>query len=126
MRFSRGYLAWTGLVLATELFIALEMDDAFVRPYVGDTLAVVLLYAALRSVLELSGVAATLIALAIAYGVELAQYFHAVDRLGLSDVAFARVVLGTYCDPRDFLAYTAAVPLIALAERVAKARRGYV
>jgi hypothetical protein len=61
-------------------------------------------------------------ALAVALLVELAQAFSLVERLGLADVAFARVVLGTYCDVHDVLAYTAALPLLALAERAVTTR----
>jgi hypothetical protein len=104
-------------VLAAEVLIALWVRDAFVRPYVGDTLAVVLMYCAVLSVLELPRAKVALGALGCALVVELAQAFQLVERLGLADVAIARVVLGTYCDVRDVIAYTAALPLLALAER---------
>jgi hypothetical protein len=119
LRFSAPYFTWTCVVLATELFIALAVDDGFVRPYAGDTLAVVLLYVALLSVLDVRQVHAALGALAIAWLVELGQYLHIVDRLGLADVTIARVVLGTFGDVHDLVAYTAALPLIALVERFA-------
>jgi hypothetical protein len=122
MRFSACYFAWTCGVVAIELYIALAVDDAFVRPYVGDTLAVVLLYVAALSVLDVRRSGAALGALAVAWLVELGQYMHLVDRLGLAEVAFARVVLGTFGDVRDLVAYTAALPLIALTERVVDAR----
>jgi len=122
-RFSKHYFAWTCAVVATEAFIALALHDDFVRPYVGDTLAVVLLYVAQLSVLELRRSSAALGALAVACVVELGQCVHIVDRLGLADVAVARVVLGTFGDLHDVVAYTAALPLIALAERVAAAPR---
>lgn len=122
-RLSRGYFSASAVVLVVELFIALELDDAFIRPFVGDTLAVVLLYTALLSAFELPRRATALAALGFAFAIELGQYFQLVRWLGLGDVAWARVALGTFCDPRDFVAYTAALPLIALAERVAKASR---
>ena len=121
LRFSRPYFAWTCAVLVTELLIALAVDDDFVRPYLGDTLAVVLVYVTLLSVLDVRRVPAALGALAVAWLVELGQYMHVVDRLGLADVPVARVVLGTFGDVHDLVAYTAALPLIALAERIAGA-----
>lgn len=123
VRFSKRYFTWTCAVLAVELFIALALHDDFVRPYVGDTLAVVLVYAALLSVLEVRRVSAALGALVVAFTVELGQYVHIVDRLGLMDVTAARVVLGTFGDVHDLVAYTAALPVIAFAERVADARQ---
>jgi hypothetical protein len=122
LRFSAPYFSWTCAVLATELFIALAVDDDFVRPYLGDTLAVVLLYVALLSVLDVRRLHAALGALAVAWLVEVGQYLHIVDRLGLTDVIVARVVLGTFGDVHDLVAYTAALPLIALAERFADRR----
>ena len=119
LRLSKRYGAATLAVLVMVLVIALSVRDAFVRPYVGDTLAVVLLYCAVLSVLELPRAKVALGALAVALLVELAQAFQLVERLGLADVAFARVVLGTYCDLRDVVAYAAALPLLALAERSA-------
>lgn len=119
LRLAKGYSASTLAVLAVEVVIALFVRDAFVRPYVGDTLAVALLYCAVLSVLELPRAKVALGALAVALLVELAQAFQLVERLGLADVAFARVVLGTYCDLRDVVAYAAALPLLALAERSA-------
>jgi len=119
LSFSARYFAWTCAVLATELFIALAVDDDFVRPYLGDTLAVVLVYVAVLSVLDVRRVSAALAALSVAWLVELGQYMHVVDRLGLADVTVARVVLGTFGDVHDLVAYTAALPVIALAERLA-------
>jgi hypothetical protein len=117
MRFSKRYFALTSLVLVVETFIALAMDDAFVRPYVGDTLAVVLLYAALLSALPLRRLHAAVLAFLCACGVELAQAFDAVERLGLSHVPAARVILGTHFDPYDLCAYAAALPLLVVLER---------
>lgn len=122
LRFSKPYFTWTCLVIATELYIALAVDDDFVRPYVGDTLAVVLLYVAVLCVLEVRRPSAALGALAVSWLVELGQYLRMVDRLGLADVTVARVVLGTFADAHDLVAYTAALPLIALAERLADRR----
>jgi hypothetical protein len=122
LRFSKRYGGAAIAVLAVELVIALFVRDAFIRPYVGDTLAVVLLYCTVLAALELPRAHVALGVLGVALLVELAQAFSLVERLGLADVAFARVVLGTYCDARDVLAYTAALPLLALAERAATSR----
>lgn len=116
LRLAKGYGAAALLVLAVELIIALFVRDAFVRPYVGDTLAVVLLYAAVLAVLELPRAAVALGALAVALLIELGQGLGLLETLGLADVTVARVVLGTYCDPHDCVAYAAALPLIALTD----------
>ncbi len=53
MRLHRGYAALTALLLAIEVVIALFVHDAIVRPYVGDALAVILVYTGLRAVTRL-------------------------------------------------------------------------
>lgn len=117
LRLAKGYGAAALAVLGAEVVIALCVRDAFVRPYVGDMLAVVLLYCGVLSVLELPRARVAAGALGVALLVELAQAFQLVDRLGLGDVSFARVVLGTYSDIHDVIAYAAALPVLALAER---------
>lgn len=122
IRFSKHYFALTLILLVVETCIAWLVDDAFVRPFVGDTLAVVLVYAAMRSGLDIARRKAALCAFALACAIELGQYFRLVELLGVADVPLARVVLGTYCDARDFAAYAAALPFIALAERLCHER----
>jgi hypothetical protein len=107
MTFRFPYALATLGLFAVEVAIALFVHDRFVRPHVGDTLAVVLVYLALRAVTRLPRVGAVLVALAVACAVEIGQAFDLVDRLGLGDSALARCVFGTGFDPWDFLAYLA-------------------
>jgi hypothetical protein len=67
-------------------------------------LAVVLVYLALRAITPLDIGRSAAAALAIACAIELAQWFHLADRLGIHD-RLARVLLGTGFDAADFLAY---------------------
>ncbi|MFV0623406.1 DUF2809 domain-containing protein [Sphingomonas sp. ac-8] len=120
--FRSGYAGLALLVFATEAAIALWVRDRIVRPYAGDSLAVVLVYLVLRASTRLSVGAATAAALAIACAIEGAQRFHFVRLLGLDAYPVARVVLGTGYDPHDFLAYGAGGILILLVETL-RARR---
>ncbi|WP_420138015.1 DUF2809 domain-containing protein [Sphingomonas sp.] len=97
--------------------IALFVHDRLVRPYLGDSLAVVLVYCGLRTITRLRVGTATACALAIAFLVEFGQALHYVDRLGLEHIRWARIVLGTGFDPQDLLAYTAGAAAILLVER---------
>ncbi len=117
MRFSRRYFLLTVCVLGVELVIAHAPTGSFTRSYLGDTLAVVLLYVALLSVRQTPPVRAALYAFGCACAVELGQAFDLVERLGLGHVPLARIVIGTHFDPGDLLAYGAALPLLALADR---------
>lgn len=123
MRFDRGYAALTLVLLLAEILIALFVRDAIVRPYVGDALAVVLVYAGLRTITRLGVVPATLLALLIAIAIEFGQYFHLLDHIGLSDDRWARIILGSGFDLHDFLAYAAGALIVLLTERYRRASR---
>jgi len=123
MRFDRGYAALTLALLVTEILIALFVRDAIVRPYVGDALAVVLVYAGLRAITRLGVVPATLLALLTAVAIEFGQYFHLLDHIGLSGNRWARIILGSGFDPQDFVAYAAGAIVVLLAERYRRASR---
>lgn len=123
MRFDRGYAALTCALLVTEILIALFVRDAIVRPYVGDALAVVLVYAGLRTVTRLGVLPAVALALLTAIVIEFGQYFHLLDHIGLSDHRWARIILGSGFDPQDFVAYAVGALSVVLAERYRRASR---
>ncbi len=105
-------------IFAIEVLIALFVRDAFIRPYVGDVLAVALVYTALRAVTPLGLWPAIILALAIALGVELGQLFGVARALGLDSNPVARVVLGGSFDPTDLVAYLAGAALVLAAENL--------
>lgn len=103
-------------VLAIEVLIALFVRDRFVRPLLGDTLAVLLVYLALRAATPLGVIPAAAIALCIAVAIEFGQLFGLRQMLGLEHSELARVVLGSGFDPRDFTAYGAGSVLAVVGE----------
>jgi hypothetical protein len=115
----RTYAAFALGLLAIEVLIALFVRDTFIRPYVGDALAVAFVYCALRAALPLAMWQALAVSLCIAFAIEIAQYFHVLDRLGLADNAIARTVFGYGFELMDFLAYIAGGAAVALVERIA-------
>lgn len=114
----RGYAGLALGLFFIEVLIALFVRDAFVRPYVGDMLAVALVYCGLRAATPLALWPALAISLAIACAVEFGQYFHVLDRLGLSTNILARTVLGYGFEGADFLAYAAGGAGVLILERV--------
>ncbi|MDB5676221.1 MAG: hypothetical protein JWM65_3203 [Sphingomonas bacterium] len=110
------------LVLLIEIAIAAFVHDALVRPYLGDSLAVVLVYLALRAATQLGVRWSAATAFAVACAIEFGQLFHAADMLGLGHYRVARVVLGTGFDPADFLAYAGGGVAVIAVEAVR--RRG--
>lgn len=120
----RIYLIVAVALFAIEVLIALFMRDAFVRPYVGDVLAVAFVYASLRAATPLGLAPALGLTLAIALGVEIAQALNLLDAIGLRDNAIARTVLGGVFDRADLGAYAAGAALVLIAERIAPPREG--
>lgn len=118
----KSYALAALIVFGIEVVIALFVRDDFVRPYLGDVLVIGLIYLVLRAVTSLPIWPAVAITLAIAFSVELAQALNLIDILGLSDNAFARTVLGSAYDLRDFAAYAAGGMGVLAIEAVRKAR----
>lgn len=87
------------------------------RPYLGDVLAVILVYCGLRAVLAVEVIPAVTIALLIAFAVELGQLIGILDMLGLRGNTVARVVLGSGVDLKDLLAYVAGAAIVLVIER---------
>ncbi|TGX55933.1 DUF2809 domain-containing protein [Sphingomonas gei] len=122
MRFHRGYALLTLALFLIEVVIALFVRDRFVRPYLGDTLAVIFVYAALRAAFRIQVIHAAAIALLIAILIELGQLFRVLDWLGLQDNPVARTVLGYGFEAKDLLAYAAGALIALAAERVRAGR----
>lgn len=86
-------LAFCGL-LATEIVIALFVNDAFVRPYVGDMLVTLLLCCLCRVIIPDKVRLLPVYVFIFAAGVEIGQYFDLVALLGLEDNRILSIALG--------------------------------
>lgn len=93
------------LLFATEVIIALFVKDDFIRPYGGDILVTVLLCALVRIFVPEKLKLLPLYVFAFSIVVELAQYVDIVGILGLSDIAFFRIIIGTSFSFIDILCY---------------------
>jgi hypothetical protein len=118
MQFNRYYAVWTAILFFVELGIALFVDDDFIRPYVGDVLVVILIYAFVRAFFKVAIVPAALGVWVFAFGVEILQYFNIVELLGWEASAIARTVIGTTFDGEDLVAYTLGIGLILGSEKL--------
>lgn len=99
------YLAMTVFWLAVEVVIACYVHDRFIRPYVGDVLVVVVVYCFARIWVPQGVRLLPLYVFLFAAGVEVLQYFHLVELLGVGNNTFLRVVLGSVFDLKDILCY---------------------
>lgn len=120
MTFRPVYALATVLVFVIEVLIALYMHDAFIRPYGGDILAVILVYLGLRAVTPMGVRSAVLLALLIAFAIEFGQLFHVLDHLGLGRNRLLRVVLGGVFDLKDLACYVAGAVLAGVVEMARK------
>jgi len=124
MTFRSSYALATIAVLGIEIAIARFVHDAFVRPYLGDSLAVVAVYLALRAVTQLRMMPAVTIAFAFACAIEVGQFFDLVDLLGVGTNRVARIVLGTSFSLTDFVAYAGGAVCVLAIEMVCGRARG--
>ena len=99
------YLIATIILLVIEVFIALYVHDDFVRPYVGDMLAVIFMYTFMRIFIPEEVKLLPLFIFLFAVAVEILQWFHIVDILGLTDNRFFSVLIGGVFDVKDILCY---------------------
>lgn len=112
------YLLVALVIFAIEVCIALFVHDAFIRPYIGDVLAVVLVYCAVRAATPISLWPAIAATLAVALAIELAQLFNLLDMIGLRSNRIAATVLGGSFDWLDLGAYIAGALAVVAVEQV--------
>ncbi len=105
-------------LLAVEVLIALFVHDAFVRPYLGDVLVVIVVYCFAQIFLLGRCRHLPLYIFFFAVGVEILQYFHLAERLGLEGNRFLRILLGSVFDWKDIVCYAAGCILLVGWERL--------
>lgn len=119
-RFDRSSFLISIIIFFIEIFIAKFVDDAFIRPYGGDILVVILIYYFVKSFLQVKPFYLVLGVLLFAYMVEVGQYFRMVEVLGLQDYKVMRIVLGTSFSWIDILCYTIGAIICYLIDRKEK------
>lgn len=87
-------ICFAGLFVV-ETLIALFVRDAFIRPYMGDVLVVILVYCFVRIFITRPLRWLPLWIFLFACCIETLQYLQLVTLLGLQNCTLARVVLGT-------------------------------
>lgn len=112
MQFNKQYFLFTCLLFLIELGIALFVRDAFIRPYGGDFLVVILLYYLVRTFYNTSATKVAIGVLLFSYVVEMLQYFHIVDLLGLKGNRPAEIIIGTGFSWGDIVAYTLGIMVV--------------
>lgn len=94
------------VIFLIEVLIAMFVNDSIIRPYGGDVLVVILIYYFIKSFIRTRTIYLVAGVLLFAYLVELSQYFHLVEMLGLQENKIMRTVMGHSFSWGDMLAYT--------------------
>nr|WP_314181428.1 DUF2809 domain-containing protein [uncultured Campylobacter sp.] len=111
-----AFLAAAGVILLTEIYIAICVKGGFVRHYAGDVLAVILLYALARAIFSKPPSNLPLKIFAFAAALELAQYLGVVQILGVENKILKVMIGGTF-DFADLLCYAAGCILAGIYEK---------
>ncbi|RAJ10704.1 uncharacterized protein DUF2809 [Chitinophaga skermanii] len=116
IKFNYKYCIAAIIIFLVEVLIALYVKDEIIRPYGGDFLVVMLVYCALKSIVNLPVKTAAIAVLLFAYCIEFLQYVRIVDVLGIKNRAL-RIIIGTSFEWGDIVAYTLGVITIVLIEK---------
>jgi hypothetical protein len=113
--FKLKYFIVFWLLFWVEVAIAAWVDDAIIRPFFGDFLAVIAVYFLLKTFLKnFQDLTVALISICFAYFLEFLQYCNFLKVTGLGKYKIIAIVLGTSFDWRDIFAYTLGILAVFL------------
>ena len=115
--FYKKYALLALLLFVVELTIAVFINDAFIRPFLGDVLVVMLLFYLCKTFVSGSDRGLIVAVLLFSFAVEIGQYFRLAELLGLMDCKVARIVIGSTFDAKDLLAYAIGAALLLVSTR---------
>ena len=118
MKINLKYLIAFLIFFITEVLIALFVRDKIIRPFIGDVLVIILMYTFIRSIIQRPIKALPIYLFLFAVMIEITQYFHLVDRLGLKDNKLMSTIMGTTFDIRDILCYFAGTIILIIWEKI--------
>lgn len=116
------YALALGLLVGAEIYIARYVRDDLIRPYGGDMLAVMAVWALVRCVEPRRWQWLPAAVLAFACAVEVSQALHLADRLRITSPAL-RIAMGTSFAWGDIAAYAVGAALVWAAELVIRRMR---
>lgn len=119
LTFNRKFFFFALVLFVVEVLIALFVHDRVIRPYRGDYLVVILMYCAVKAFIKAPVWKIAVPVLLFSYALELLQYVHLVDRLGLTHHQLARTVIGYGFEWLDLLAYTLGIITVLILEAFA-------
>ena len=112
--FYKKYALFSVLLFSVELAIAMFIHDAFIRPFLGDVLVVMLLFCLCKTFVKVSDQWLIVAVLLFSFVVEIGQYFRLAELLGLMDCKVIRIAIGSTFDVKDLLAYAIGAALLSV------------
>ncbi len=104
------------VLTVVEVLIAMFVHDEWVRPYGGDIIIIFVIYAFIRMLLPHGLVSLPIVILLFACLAEGLQYINIVEKLGLGDIEFFNVLLGTVGDVKDIICYAVGCLILIIYE----------
>jgi len=102
------YLLITVLIFVCEILIATKLSGfKFIRENFGDFLVVILLYFAVKTIRDFPALPLAISIFVFASAIEISQYFHLADALGLRRGSVLSIALGNNFSFYDILMYLA-------------------
>ncbi len=117
-----AYLIAFLVLLFTEILIGAFVHDAFVRPYVGDVLVVILIYCLIRIVKPTGIKLLPLYVFIFALIVELLQLAKIVDLIGIPHDSIVAIMVGTSFSFIDIICYAVGCGITYVTELIIKKR----
>ncbi|MBL7560438.1 DUF2809 domain-containing protein [Olleya sp. YSTF-M6] len=105
LKFNPIFFALTITLLVIEISIAYFLNSGFIRFTLGDFLASILVYCAIKTILKTSTVTVAIIALIISFSIEFAQLANLLDYLNLRHNTLTSIILGSHFSVQDLIAY---------------------
>ena len=103
-------------ILIIEVIIALYVHDNFIRPYVGDILAIICIYFLAKTVFLDKIKNLSLYILLFSIIVEFIQYFQIFNNL-TNDNYVLKIILGATFDVKDIICYISGYLIIIVLEK---------
>ena len=116
MRFERKYFKLFLILLIIEIGIATFISGGFIRHFFGDFLVVIMLYCLIMSFFRIKPLVAAWIVLIVATLIEVGQYFHVLEMIGLQNNKIANIVLGNTFSYGDLIAYLVGIIVVVVLE----------
>jgi len=105
LKFNPIFFALTITLLVTEISIAYFLNSGFIRFTLGDFLASILVYCAIKTIFKTSTITVAIIALIISFSIEFAQLANLLDYLNLRHNTLTSIILGRHFSVQDLIAY---------------------